>query len=91
MLEAIAVYLRLKKIEAERVTLVKFRVDNRGSDSVLVKVVFVQSRSLRGEEHCFAVARHSTFTNILTRTDFELDEFKRLLYLFKMLKQRHIL
>jgi len=27
-----AIYLRLRKIVAERVTVVKFRVDNRGSD-----------------------------------------------------------
>ena len=28
-----AVYLRLRKIVVERVTVVKFRVDNRGSDT----------------------------------------------------------
>jgi len=30
-----AIYLRLSKIVAERVTVVKFGVDNRGSDMVL--------------------------------------------------------
>ena len=28
----VAIYLRLRKIEVERVTVVKFRVDSRGSD-----------------------------------------------------------
>ena len=31
-----AVYLRLRKIVVERVTVVKFRVDNRGSNSTAV-------------------------------------------------------
>ena len=30
-----AVYLRLRKIVVERVTVVKFRVDNRGSNNVI--------------------------------------------------------
>ena len=32
-----AVYLRLRKIVVERVTVVKFRVDNRGSNGTYVK------------------------------------------------------
>jgi len=33
-----AIYLRLKKIVVERFTVVKFRVDNRGSDGRLLAV-----------------------------------------------------